>query len=337
MKKKIFLVIVFYTINILCRAQDYRVFKNDYLTEIQKFYPSDYDLFRPVIFALSKFKNEFIVYDYSQNNLYSINKEKGSRGLLSEIGQGRGSGPKEFRNPTDICITNYKKEQSIIVSDSDLARISIWDLDSKVLIKSFKTKRFVPYRLSCYENRIIVYNNSGSKDGNYLIYNTDGQLLKGIKDNTLSKDGFLDSGYIVADSSFIYFGSEGKSEIKRYDYLHETPVQVSSTIEKIESENKLNISKSDEEIRTKRDNDFKYQTRGIGLFNDKLIVFHSGRKDAHGNVIDFYNKKNLEYEFSVEISNVFSSIDIQENRLLINAYDFDKKEREFYVYEIKSD
>lgn len=314
-------------------SQENRVFKEDILVETQRFYPSDYDLFRPVVFAMEEDQNKYIIYDYSQHNLYSLKKDNNKILDVITIGEGRGSGPKEFRNPSDICVTN----KEIIVSDTDLARISIWDIESNKLINSFKTKRFIPYRLTCHSDNIVVYNSSGSKNGNYLIYDQKGSLIKGIEDKTLSKDGFIDSGYIVADNNFIYFGSEGKPEIKKYNYLDDEAVLIKNTVQKIGNENRVDVSKSDEYITTKRNIEFKYQTRGIGLFQNHLVVFYSGRKDGHGNIIDFYDKNSLNYNFSVKLRHVFSNIDVQNDRILINAYDFERKEREFFVFKMLSE
>ena len=75
MMKNTLLATFFLTLNFISLAQSSRVFKDDFLIESQNFYPSDYDLFRPVIFAMGKSENEFIIYDYSQHNLYSLIKE----------------------------------------------------------------------------------------------------------------------------------------------------------------------------------------------------------------------------------------------------------------------
>ncbi|HAH49948.1 MAG TPA: hypothetical protein DCL80_01215 [Balneola sp.] len=334
MKKRLLVLFVFLEINFLSFAQEARIFKEDFIIEKQSFYPSEYELFRYVIFGMEENRNNFFIYDYSLLNLYLLEEGASQTFKVQTLGDGKGSGPREFRNPSDICIVNQK----VIISDADLARISIWDAASHQLIRSFKTKKFVPYRIACYDDKIIAYNSSGSKEGNFLVYNLDGVLIKGITDNTLSKDGFIDSGYIVADSTFIYFGSEGKSELKKYNYLTGNLVQVSNTIVgKIENKSRISISKNEDEITTKRASDFKYQTRGIGLFENWLIVFHSGRKDAHGSTLDFYNKVTLEYLFSEKIDHTFSSIDIKADKLLINSYDFERKEREFFVYKIKND
>lgn len=277
----------------------------------------------------------FFIYDYAMNNLFSINLSEENTGLKNMIGGGRGSGPDEFRNPTDICVSKAAGKERIFVADASLARISIWDGVSKNLISSFKTKRFIPYRITCTYNEVIAYNNAGNKSGNFLVYNLDGKLINGIHDETLSKDGFLDSGDITADEEFIYFASEGKTELRKYNYQKNDIVNIKNTIEKMEGENKVERkSTGSEEVLTKRSAEFKYQSRGIGIFNDYLLVLYSGRKDAHGKIIDLYNKNDLTYQFSTNLEHLFSRVNVSNDKLLINAYDFERDERLFYVFEL---
>ena len=334
MKKYIYTIFLFITTTVSF-AQEKREFKEGIFIEIANFYPSDHDLFRPEIVKQSYKDETSFVYDYSMNNLFSMSISDVNKGLKKEIGGGRGSGPDEFRNPTDKCVSMVAGKERIFVADASLARISVWDGVSGNLISSFKTKRFIPYRITCTDNEVIAYNKAGNNAGNFLVYNLDGKLINGIHDETLSKDGFFDSGDITADEEFIYFASEGKTELRKYNYQKNDIVYAKDTIVKLEGENKLERkSTGSEEVLTKRSAEFKYQSRGIGIFNDYLLVLYSGRKDAHGKIIDFYNKKDLSYQFSINLEHLFSKMSEYNGKILLNAYDFEREERRFYVFKL---
>ena len=49
MKKRLLVLFVFLEINFLSFAQEARIFKEDFIIEKQSFYPSEYELFRPVM------------------------------------------------------------------------------------------------------------------------------------------------------------------------------------------------------------------------------------------------------------------------------------------------
>lgn len=52
----------------------------------------------------------------------------------------KGSGPDEFRNPTDMCVSNSNGKERIVVADGSLTRIYVWDGNSNNLIQSLKPK-----------------------------------------------------------------------------------------------------------------------------------------------------------------------------------------------------
>lgn len=133
----------------------------------------------------------------------------------------------------------------------------------KQLNTKFKTKRFTPFRLACTDARIIVYNNPGNRNGNYLIYDLNGKFIDGITDRTLSIDGFIDSGTITANKEHVYFASEGKPDLKKYNYLKDKPMLIKAIIETLDEENNIETTSLNKyEVATKRSSNFKYQSRG---------------------------------------------------------------------------
>lgn len=66
-------------------------------------------------------------------------------------------------------------------------------------------------------------------------------------------------------------------------------------------------------------------------------MLHSGREDAHGNIIDLYNKDDITYQFSVKFEHYFSKLEVFDNRIMINAYDSDRKESKFQIFKMRED
>lgn len=309
-----------------------RVYKDNILTEVNSFYPSDLDLFRPNVFSTNESNNSVIIYDYSQSNLYKVQNQEITTKI--ELGKGRGSGPQEFRNPTDMCITDNSLEPKIVIIDLELSRVSLWDLNTNKFIRSFSSQGFVPFRVACSYDKIILFNSSGSKEGNFLVYDFMGNQEKGIDDSELSKDGFLDSGFITADSTYVYFVSEGKPNLKKYNYRNITSGLSKSIVKSHVNENDINRRRDGDTEMVSRKENFRYYSRDVDTWKNYLVVFYSGRTDAFGNVIDFYEKGSLEYKFSTKIEQLFTKIEISGDYLLLNVYDFERKERKFTKFKI---
>tara|TARA_R110002124_G_scaffold194258_3_gene361378 strand:- start:23156 stop:24178 length:1023 start_codon:yes stop_codon:yes gene_type:complete len=326
-------------INNICKAQTSqsedinRIYKNVFIEK--GFYdPEEFDLYRPDVFTYDSDLEEHFIYDYSQKNLYQISLKSYRSNQYTKLGNGNGSGPGEFRNPTDICIGNTSKGKKLVVIDSDLSRVSIWDLDKNIFESSFKPKKFNPFRLACTNTDIIIYNSLGSKKGDYLVFDYNGNELSSFKDPQENKNTFLDSGYIDADSEHIYYSSQGRpilKKINRIDKKFESKLFIEPTV----GENKTSKKTEGDYIIEKRDKDFIYQSRGIGLFEDFIVVLYSGRKDAFGNVLDFYNKTTLKYNFSSKIDLYSQFMSLSNNILLVRGCDQELKKTIFKFYSIE--
>ncbi len=310
-----------------------REFK-EVIKEEWRFVPSEFELFRAEIYTINNNHSALFVFDYTKKNLFKLSIEGSEIVDMETIGNGQGSGPGEFRNPTDMCVSLTSKGEKLVLIDSDLARVSIWDVTSGEFEKSFNPKKFSPSRVSCTPNKIFLYNATGSKNGDYLVYNFDKELIAGIKDNRKKRNTFLDAGEIVADDSSLFFSSKGRSELKKFSLI-DNAFELSNSLVEAVVENKTDI-KEDKKTRTeKRSKDFKYQTRGIGEYGDYILVLYSGEKHGHGNTIDFYNKRTLVYEFSVQLEFWSISMDVQGDRIILDSYYKDRKEYMFMAYKIE--
>lgn len=313
-----------------------RTFKENIFKATNSFAPDDYDLFRAVIFTYSSKSGKQYVYDYSQKNLFGINFNDKKVTELFEIGKGVGSGPGEFRNPTDICINKTDDGEKLVIIDTDLSRVSIWNIESNIFENSFKPKKFSPFRVACTSTDIVIFNTLGSERGDFLVYDYKGIEKQSFKDSKKGKSPFLDSGYIEADSQFIYYVSQGKPLIRSID-RESKKVLERTIIESSLKENKASKSAEGDYIVEKRDKNFVYQSRGIELYQDYLIVLHSGRKDAFGNILDFYEKSTLEYQFSSKIDLFSQQMSISGNVLLVRGFDQEQKTTVFKYYTLHLD
>ncbi len=226
-----------------------REFK-EVLKEEWRFVPSEFELFRAEIYTINNSHSALYVFDYTKKNLFELSIEGSEIVDMEAIGNGQGSGPGEFRNPADMCVSITSKGEKLVVIDSDLARVSIWDVTSGKFEKSFNPKKFSPSRVSCTPDKIFLYNATGSKNGDYLIYNFDKELIAGIKDNRKKRNTFLDAGEIVADDSLLFFASKGRSELKKFSLI-DNAFELSNSLVDAIVENKTDI-KEDKKSRTEK-------------------------------------------------------------------------------------
>ncbi|MFP8488530.1 hypothetical protein ACKGJO_05460 [Gracilimonas sp. Q87] len=314
-----------------------RVFKTDVLNEIGTVYLSEVELFRPTLYAFDTDLNKLFVYDYGHRNLYSVFLEPLEESLkvleLNEVGNGVGSGPKEFRNPTDICITGDK----VIVIDSDLARVTIWDVDSETLLSSFRPRKFVPFRIACNEEKIVLYNANPGKDSDFVVYDNEGKLISFLKDEEDSEKGpgmRMESGYLSMNDSIVVFTRTDVELMKAYDHeqmeLAGKELYVSTNF----TESKTDITRGKEQVVYKRSDEFLYRSRGVGVYNDYVIMLYSGRTDAYSKTLDFYKIDDLSYAFSVQLEHFTNTLRINGDMAVLRTYDTDRKENMLTFYKL---
>lgn len=328
MKRITTLLLIVLTINSIVVAQNKLITKNNLFNEINAYIPEDYNLFRASVFTYDIENNQQFVYDYTQKNLFRIQFKDFRVFDVVPIGNGSGSGPGEFRNPTSMCIGNTIEGKKLVVIDSGLSRVTVWDSKTGNLLKCFTTKRFSPFRVACTQSIIILFNSLSLKKGDHLVMNNESSEIGGIKDPQKKKNAFLDSGYLVANSKSVFNSSQGRLLLKKFDLEMGTQQSTVFIKPKI-GENKIDREKQVDYLIEKRDKDFIYQSRGIGIFENYVLVLHSGRKDAYGNTIEFYDQESLECQFSAEIDLCSQYMSVSAKVLLVRGFDQDLKKNYF--------
>lgn len=337
MKYSHFAIILFFIGNGFVQAQpsNYqsetdRLFVADGLIELGKFYPSDFDLFRSQLIAYSGRDKYISVYDYAENNLFGITIGFEDQLQVLEkniIGKGLGSGPGEFRNPTDICVSGTAEGSQVFVTDPNLARVSYWNIESEIFVNSFSTTRFIPFRIACTKQLVILYSPGFQKRGNYQIYNHEGELIKSIQDQGINREdnSFSTSGFITATESDIYFVNDSKPELKRINIESESVFRKALVSEGL-FENSIEEELTKKTLKKKRGEGFRYAGRGIGLYDNFVVVLFSGRKDAFSKTLDFYDKNDLSYKFSIKLDSYTNAIYVDEDIVALRSLDREKKE-----------
>ncbi|MDZ7807122.1 MAG: hypothetical protein U5K71_08390 [Gracilimonas sp.] len=347
MKIYIFLILFLFICTNLSKSQNLldshsenskieRVFKANLLNEIGTVYLSDVELFRPTLYAFETDLNKLFVYDYGHRNLYSVLLESLTENTdvakLKEVGAGVGSGPKEFRNPTDMCITDNK----VIVIDPDLARVTIWDVNSETLLSSFRPKKFVPFRIACNEEKIVLYNANPGDKGDLVVYDHEGSLLSYLidKEKQMSDSDLMESGYLSMNDSTVVFARTDVELMKAFDHkqmqLDGKELYVSTNFK----ETKSDITQGKEQVVYKRSDEFLYRSRGVGIYENYVIILYSGRTDAYSKTLDFYNLDDLSYAFSVKLEHFTNTMRINGDVAVMKTYDLDRKENMLTFYKL---
>lgn len=316
-----------------------RAIENIEMLEVGSFYPSDIGLFRPELVTFDAYRNKFFIYDYGIRNLVSVNfleLTDHNSTTVKEIGNGFGSGPGEFRNPTGICLVNDEKTSKVVLVDPDLARVSIYDGNSDKLLKSFRPKRFVPFRVACNKTNIVLFNAMYHPQGSIAVYDYEGNLVTHIKESGRNKNNVssMESGHLTVNDEQIYYAGQDIEILKRFslgDYSFKGKTMFVQAKNNIDG---IHITNNGEEVVYKKSEGYLYRSRGIGANDEVVMVFYSGREDAYGNIIDFYSTDDLSYLYSSSIDGLANEMNLYNDYLLLNIFDFDRRENFLKLYKL---
>ncbi|MAO65907.1 MAG: hypothetical protein CL666_13010 [Balneola sp.] len=316
-----------------------RIFKENVISEIASFYPSDEGLFRPELVVFDAIQHKVFIYDYGIRNLVSLKFEDSSNFNIiafEEIGNGVGSGPGEFRNPTGICLNNEKGVSRVVIVDPDLAKVSIWNGADGELVKSFRPKKFVPFRVTCNSNGIALYNSGFHSDGSIAVYDYDGNLITYLAEPGRKKENvsMMENGHLAMNSENIFYSGTDEGILKKYSYLNKKFQEKVNFVEFKESKEKVVASKTNNEVTYKRNKESVFHSRGIGVNDKNVWVFYSGRKDAYGNLIDFYSVDNLAYEFSIKIAELAKGMVTNGRYIILDTFDFERRENYLKIFRL---
>jgi hypothetical protein len=309
------------------------------MLEIGSFYPSDFGLFRPELVTFDAYRNKFFIYDYGIRNLVSVNfleLTDNNSITVKEIGNGFGSGPGEFRNPTGLCLINDEISSKVIVVDPDLARVSIYDGNNDKLLKSFRPKRFVPFRVACNKSNIVLFNAMYHPLGSIAVYDYEGNLVSHIKESGRNKNNVssMESGHLTINEEQIYYAGQDVEILKSFSLGNYSFKGKTMFVEAKNSVDGIQITNNGEEVVYKKSEDYLYRSRGIGANDELVLVFYSGREDAYGNLIDFYTTDDLSYLYSLKIEGLANEMNLNNDYLVLNIFDFDRRENYLKLYKI---
>jgi|AntRauTorckE6833_2_1112554.scaffolds.fasta_scaffold05801_3 hypothetical protein len=315
-----------------------RIFKPGIIEKIGSVYLSDVDLFRPELVVFDSASKKLLVYDYAYRNLYAIQLENISGTEIIdvlELGDGAGSGPREFRNPTDLCLSGSGKERRVVIIDPDLGRVSIWGVEKDNFISSFRPEKFLPIRLACNEEKIILYNAGFQEEGEFAVYDYEGNLVSYLKEHNQRIEtniSGMEGGFLDMNDSVVVFTRTDVELMKKYDHQSMQFVGKELFVNANLEQSEIVTTNNGDEIITKRSDEFIYRSRGVGFFKDYIVMLYSGREDSYSKTIDFYKIESLEYEFSVQTERYINRLVINNEVLTLRTYDEERKENylEFY-------
>lgn len=109
------------------------------------------------------------------------------------------------------------EEARVVISDPDLARVSIWGLGANNFISSFRPNKFLPFRLACNEEKIILYNAGFQEEGDLVIYDEEGNQISYLKENNHRKEpdiSRMESGFLTVNDSVVIFTDRYRTDDK---------------------------------------------------------------------------------------------------------------------------
>jgi len=162
--------------------------------EVRRDLDISHNLFTPRIVESDRYGNVYIL-DYGD---LKVKKFSASGKFSLEFGRGKGQGPGEFINPTDIKVDD---EFNLWVSDVGNVKVVVFDKGGE-LYKEFKLSA-IPFRIAPIRGGGFVVQELME----FKRYDADGRGLFGFKDEFILKkfdNPLFWSSYLRIDSLFLY-------------------------------------------------------------------------------------------------------------------------------------
>jgi hypothetical protein len=255
------------------------------------------DIYRPTFLEFDENGNLYIL-DYSSMLINRIHLDSG---ITDTFGEGKGRGPGEFINPTDM----YVKDSKIYVADPVQGKIVAYESQGQNF-REYRLQASHPQRIAYVHDEKLVYLPQifPSPSDIFKIFNFAdtsysgefGQVIHGIHDEaplSLSHDGFLiESGAREFIYMPMYMGYLAK-------YRNEEIANVRSTIDGLQSPEIIETAGN-----YRLDPESIYTAFNGSLSTDYLFViaYHPSIKQLF---LDIYNRKDLSYLRSVQSPVVF--------------------------------
>lgn len=290
---------------------------------------TELEIFGPVIMSTAS-DGGIALFDYATHTGYFLHP--GDHELPVQIGDGKGGGPREFVNPTDIA---FDSDGNIWIADTRQGRISVWDRYGN-LLQTINPAPRRPHRITITKNRCIIFG-MGSDHSVFKIMDTRGNKIKNIENIGSDAMGWVMKyeGSLTSESdAFIYTGV-WYGIIRKYNEGGEL-VYSRGTIEPV-GPAELEYRNVDGTRGVLAPRDVPIATLSSTIANDNLYLLSIDNKDRKTRMIDVYELATGDYRYSIPVpgrtrsigvaGDIFYSLEEQDEEpfYVISVYRFKNK------------
>jgi hypothetical protein len=281
-----------------------RMWRNTRPTKMLSVYSSrNVMLYRLTLLGVDK-NQEIYVLDYGDMKVKKFSRDGR---FLGFIGKGKGKGPGEFVNPTDLGIDTLF---NIWVSDAATGLLTCFDQRGNV-VKTFRLKS-VPFRVSLRENQEFIIQRPAGSDHLFELYDSTGNFKfsfgRGIIPEQ-SQSPILINGYMASSGSFLYFSFKYFGFIMCFDLDRRRIQYLVKTVDDIPTP-KVDTRRVGDALVMKIASETPVASSGISLGEGKIFIKASARLASfeHVTIIDSYSRKDGRYLYSFKIPEALSTV-----------------------------
>lgn len=289
---------------------------------------SSNNIFRPGLISVNDSNGDLVIYSYAS---HTIKYKRSASDKFIEFGEGKGGGPREFQNPTDVT---FDPQGNFWLADPHQARISIWSPDSG-LIRTFNHESTLSERITvASEFYALKLQSYSSRSGllKLISRETDEVIRFGLMPDEMEESNLLMDAELASDESSVYLGMYYSGMLNRYDTKGNLLYSI-STIEEVET-TELEKGTLDQieghpeisDVRYKKIPDESIKAVVDLDVNDSLlIVLFAGNNRGVGHFLDIYDKENGKYRDSVDLrefkEDTFLELDVVNNLIYLRLVD----------------
>lgn len=269
---------------------------------------TELEIFGPMIMRVAH-DGGIALYDYAIFNGYFFPPDNYSSPV--SIGDGKGGGPREFVNPTDIA---FDTEGNIWIADPQQGRISIWSRTGD-LLRTINPAPRQPHRIALTGNRCIIFG-SGTDHTLFKITDIDGNKIDTIESIGSDILGwiFTYEGYLTSHRrGFVYTGL-WYGIIRKYTEDGEL-LYSRGTIDPVgPAKPEHRTIEGTRVVMAPRD--APMATLSSYIANEKLYLLSPDNNDNNIRMIDVYELSTGDYRYSIPLPERTRFIGITENTLI---------------------
>lgn len=288
------------------------------------------ELYRPEIIDADS-KGNLAIFDYSQFKIFYFPND--FSGAYTTFGSGKGRGPDEFINPTDL---KFDEKGNVWLIDPSQARLTIWSSNGDIL-KTVTPKPVIPERLAISQTSYGILSNSYRSEGLLYLFDrsTDQSFgFQQIDDSELRDDIFATSGFLSMNEERLVFAGFNIGFIRTYDEKGEL-ITARKTI-RDPGYQKANVTVDGNETTWTRPDKMTYATMALEVDDKYIYSLYLGKSKGWCRVIDVYLVSNGDYSHSIKLTNQAIDLMVSEDYFIIREYDAHTK-RELISYYPKQD